>query len=116
MEAGAILPLVSIAVLQPAAPAGTQQQSIAVTTIPLARGASILIRSIDVRKPAPAAVRRLMTMPITAIPMARGQARTIHSTSAQKRALLVEIPARNMRTMSTRTATANATTVAQPSV
>ena len=72
MERGAILPPVSTAVLQPAAPAGTPQQSIAVTAIPPAHGASIAIPSIDVRKPALAAVHRLMTMPITAIPTVRG--------------------------------------------
>ena len=115
MERGAILPPVSTAVLQPAAPAGTPQQSIAVTAIPLVHGASIRIRSIAEAKPAPAAAHRPMTTPITAILMVRGQERTIRSTNAQKRALLVEIPARNMQTTSTRTATASAMTAARPS-
>ena len=57
MGRGAILPPVNIAVLQPAAPAGTPQQSIAVIAIPLVHGASIRIRSIAEAKPAPAAAR-----------------------------------------------------------
>ena len=79
------------------------------------RGASILTPSTAEARLVPAAARRPMTMPTTAILMVRGQERTIRSTNAQKRALLVEIPARNMQTTPTQTATGSVMTAAQPS-
>ena len=116
MGRGAILPPVNIAVLQPAAPAGTPQQSIAVIAIPLVHGASIRIRSIAEAKPAPAAVRQPMTMLTTAILMVHGSERMIRSISARKPARLVKHPVKNTPTMWTPTAMANVTTAAQPSV
>ena len=84
-----------------------------ITATPPVRGVSTAIHSIDARKPAPAAAHQPMTTPITAILMVRGQERTIRSTNAQKRALLVEIPARNMRTTPMRTAMESATIAVQ---
>ena len=99
MERGAILPPVSTAVLQPAAPAGTPQQSIAVTAIPLVHGASIRIRSIAEAKPAPAAARLPMTMLTIRIATARGCRTAKRSISAPRRARLAEILAMNTLTM-----------------
>ena len=110
MGRGAILPPVSTAVLQPAAPAGTPQQSIAVTTIPLARGASILIHSIDAQKPAPAATRLPMTMLTIRIATVRGFRTMRCGISVPRRALLAETPVMSMPTMWILTATANAMT------
>ena len=114
MERGAILPPVSTAVLQPAAPAGTPQQSIAVTAIPLVHGASIRIRSIAEAKPAPAAARRPMTMLTTAILMVHGPERMIRSTNARKPALLAKHPVKNTPTMWMPTAMESATIAARP--
>ena len=116
MVRGAILPPVSTAVLQPAAPAGTPQRSIAVIAIRQALGANILIRSIAEQKPArPAAHRPMITQTIV-IPMARGFRMVRRSISAPRRARLAETLAMNTQTTPTQTATANATTAAQPSV
>ena len=115
MERGAILPPVSTAVLQPAAPAGTPQQSIAVTAIPLVHGASIRIRSIAEAKPAPAAARLPTTMLTIRIATVRGYRTAKRSISAPRRARPVETPVMSMPTTSTRTAMANATIAAQPS-
>lgn len=115
MVPGAIIQTVSTAERLPAAPADTAPQTTVRIPIPPVHGASTVIHNIDARKPAPAAVHRPMTTPITAILMVRGQERTKRSTNAQKRALLVEIPARNMQTTSTRTATGSVMTAAQPS-
>ena len=97
-------------------PADTALRITVIIAILPVRGASILTPSTAEARLVPAAVRQPMTMPLTAIPMVRGQERTIRSTNAQKRALLVEIPARNMQTTSTRTATESATTAALRSV
>ena len=115
MERGAILPPVSIAALPPAAPAGTPQRSIAVITIPLARGANTVIRSIGARKLAPAAAHRPMTMLTTAILMVHGRKQTMRSTSARKPARFVRLPVKNTLTMWIPTATASATIAAQRS-
>ena len=115
MVPGVIIRTASIAERHPAVPADIPRAIMEITATQPVRGASILTLNIAEAKPAPAAVYRPMTMPITAILMAHGQKRTMRSTNAQKRALLVEIPARNMQTTSTRTATESATTAAQPS-
>ena len=115
MERGAILPPVSTAVLQPAAPAGTPQQSIAVTAIPLVHGASIRIRSIAEAKPAPAAARLPTTMLTIRIATVRGFRTMRCGISAPRRARPVEASVMSMPTTSTRTAMANATIAAQPS-
>lgn len=99
MERGAILPPVSTAVLQPAAPAGTPQQSIAVTAIRQALGASTVIPSTGVQRPAPAAVRLPMTMLTIRIATARGFRTAKRSISAPRRARLAEILAMNTLTM-----------------
>ena len=115
MERGAIIRTASIAERHPAAPADIPRPIMEITATPPVRGVSTAIHSIDARKPAPAAAHQPMTTPITAILMVRGQERTIRSTNAQKRALLVEIPARNMRTTPMRTAMESATIAAQRS-
>lgn len=115
MERGAILPPASIAALPPAAPAGTLQQSIAVTAIRRAHGASTVIPSIDARKPAPAAAHRPMTTPITAILIVHGRKQTMRSTNARKPARLAKHPVKNTLTMWMPTAMANVTTAAQRS-
>ena len=99
MERGAILPPVSTAVLQPAAPAGTPQRSIAVIAIRQALGASTVIPSTGVQKPALAAAHRPMTMLTTAIPMARGYRTAKRSISAPRRARPAETPVMSMPTM-----------------
>jgi len=116
MVPGVIIRTASIAERPLAVPVDIAQRITVIIAIPPVHGASTVIPSIDARKPAPAAVHRPMTTPITAILMVRGQERTIRSTNAQKRALLVEIPARNMQTTPTRTVTESATTAARPSV
>ena len=113
MERGAIIRTASIAERHPAAPADIPRPIMEITATQPVRGASILTLSIAEAKPAPAAVRQPMTMPTTAILMVHGPERMIRSTNAQKRALLVEIPARNMQTTSTRTVTASATIAVQ---
>ena len=115
MGRGAILPPVNIAVLQPAAPAGTPQQSIAVIAIPLVHGASIRIRSIAEAKPAPAAVRQPMTMLTIRIATVHGYRTMRCGISVPRRARPVAILAMNTLTTPTRTATADVTTAAQPS-
>ena len=113
MERGAILPPVSTAVLQPAAPAGTPQQSIAVTAIPLVHGASIRIRSIAEAKPAPAAVHLPTIMLTIRIAMVHGYLTMKPSISVPRRARLAEILAMNMQTTPMRTAMESATIAAQ---
>ena len=113
MDLGAILPPVSIAVLQPAAPADTPQRSIAVTAIPLVHGASIRIRSIAEARLVPAAAHRPMTTPITAIPMVRGCRTAKRSISAPRRARPAAILAMNTLTTPTRTVTVSATIAVQ---
>ena len=108
MVRGAILPPVSTAVLPPAAPAGTPQQSIAVTAIRQALGASTVIRSIAEAKPAPAAVRLPTTMLTIRIATVRGYRTAKRSISAPRRARLAEILVTSMPTMWILTATANA--------
>ena len=115
MERGAILPPVSIAALPPAAPAGTPQRSIAVITIPLARGANTVIRSTDVQKPVRPVARLPMIMQITAIPTVRGFRTAKRSISVPRRARPAETPVMSMPTMWILTATANATIAARPS-
>ena len=99
MVPGAILLPVSTAVLPPAAPAGTPQQSIAVTAIRQALGASTVIPSTGVQRPAPAAVRLPMTMLTIRIATARGCWTAKRSISAPRRARLAEILAMNTLTM-----------------
>ena len=99
MERGAILPPVSTAVLQPAAPVDTPQRSMAVTAIRQALGASTVIPSIDVRKPAPAVVRLPTTMLTIRIATVRGCRTVKPSISAPRRARLAEILAMNTLTM-----------------
>ena len=113
MVPGVIIRTASIAERHPAVPADIPRPIMEITATQLVRGASILTLSIAEAKPAPAAVHRPMTTPITAILMVRGQERTIRSTNAQKRALLVEIPARNMRITPMRTAMESATIAVQ---
>ena len=115
MERGAILPPVSTAVLQPAALAGTLQQSIAVIAIPLARGASTVIHSIDARKPAPAAARLPTTMLTIRIATVHGYRTMRCGISVPRRARPAETPVMSMPTMWILTATANATIAARPS-
>ena len=115
MGRGAILPPVSIVALPPAAPAGTPQQSIAVTAIRQALGASTVIPSTGVQKPALAAAHRPMTMLTTAILTVRGCRTAKRSISAPRRARPAETLVTSMPTTSTRTATESATTAAQPS-
>ena len=113
MVRGAILPPVSTAVLPPAAPAGTPQQSIAVTAIRQALGASTVIRSIAEAKPAPAAARLPTTMLTIRIATVRGYRTAKRSISAPRRARLAEILAMNMQTTPMRTAMESATIAAQ---
>ena len=113
MERGAILPPVSIAVLQPAAPADTPQRSIAVTAIPLVHGASIRIRSIAEAKPAPAAVRLPTIMLTIRIATVRGFRTMRCGISVPRRARLAEILAMSMQTTPMRTAMESATIAAQ---
>ena len=115
MERGAILPPVSIAALPPAAPAGTPQRSIAVITIPLARGANTVIRSIGARKPAPAAARLPTTMLTIRIATVHGYRTMRCDISVPRRARPAETPVMSMPTMWILTATANATIAARPS-
>ena len=115
MGRGAIIRTASIAERHPAAPADTALRITVIIAILPVRGASTAIPSTAEARLVPAAAHQPMTTPITAILMVRGQERTIRSTNAQKRALLVEIPARNMQTTSTRTATGSVMTAAQPS-
>ena len=115
MGRGAILPPVNIAVLQPAAPAGTPQQSIAVIAIPLVHGASIRIRSIAEAKPAPAAARLPTTMLAVLRATVHGYRTMGFCISVPRRARPVAILAMNTLTTPTRTATADVTTAAQPS-
>ena len=114
MERGAILPPVSTAVLQPAAPAGTPQRSIAVIAIRQALGASTVIPSTGVQKPALAAAHRPMTMLTTAILMVHGPERMMRSTNARKPALLAKHPVKNTPTMWMPTAMESATIAARP--
>ena len=109
MVRGAILLPVSIVALPPATLAGTPQQSIAVTVIRQAHGASILIRSTGVQRPAPAAVRLPMTMLTSRIATARGFRTAKRSISAPRRARPAETPVMSMPTMWIPMATANAT-------
>mgnify|MGYP004616833421 CR=1 FL=1 len=115
MERGAILPPVSIAVLQPAAPADTPQRSIAVTAIPLVHGASIRIRSIAEAKPAPAAVRLPTIMLTIRIATVRGFRTMRCGISVPRRARPAETLAMNTQTTPTPTVTESATTAARPS-
>ena len=115
MVRGAILPLVSTAVLQPAALAGTPQQSIAVTAIRQAPGASTVIRSIAEAKPAPAAVHLPTIMLTIRIATVHGYRTMRCGISAPRRARPAETLVTSMPTTSTRTATESATTAAQPS-
>ena len=110
MERGAILPPVSTAVLRPAAPAGTPQQSIAVTAIPLVHGASIRIRSIAEAKPAPAAARLRTTMLTIRIATVHGYRTMRCGISVPRRARPEASDLKNMPTMWILTATANAMT------
>ena len=114
MERGAILPPVSTAVLQPAAPADTALRITVIIAILPVRGASTAIPSTAEARLVPAAAHQPMTTPITAIPMGAGQGLMIRSTSARKRAPLAEIPVRNMQTTPTQTATASATIAVRP--
>ena len=114
MERGAILPPVSTAVLQPAALAGTLQQSIAVIAIPLARGASTVIHSIDARKPAPAAVHLPTIMLTIRIAMVHGYLTMKPSISVPRRARLVATAPMSTQTTPTRTVTASATIAVRP--
>ena len=116
MGHGAMLPPVSIAERPPAAPADTALRITVIIAILPVRGASTATPSTAEARLVPAAVRQPMPMPITAILMDRGQERTIRSTIALIRALHVEIPASNMQTTSTQTATESATTAALRSV
>ena len=108
MGRGAILPPVSTAVLQPAAPAGTPQRSMAVTAIRQVLGASTVIRSIAEAKPAPAAARLPMTMLTIRIATVRGFRTMRCGISVPRRARPAETPVMSMPTMWILTATANA--------
>ena len=113
MVHGVIIRIASTAERRPAVSADIPRPIMEITATPPVRGASTAIPSTAEARLVPAAVRQPMTMPITAILMVRGQERTIRSTNAQKRALLVEIPARNMRTTPMRTAMESATIAVQ---
>ena len=115
MGRGAILPPVSIAVLQPATLAGTPQQSIAVIAIPQARGASTVIRSIAEAKPALAAARLPTTMLTIRIATVHGYLTMRCGINAPKRARPAETPGMSMPTMWIPTATESATIAARPS-
>ena len=113
MEGGAILLPVSTAVLPPAAPAGTPQQSIAVTAIRQALGASTVIPSTGVQRPAPAAVRLPMTMLTIRIATVRGFRTMRCGISVPRRARPAETLAMNTQTTPTPTVTASATIAVQ---
>ena len=99
MERGAILPPVSIVVLQPAALADTPQQSIAVIAIRQVLGASTVIPSIDVRKPAPAAVHLPTIMLTIRIATVHGYRTMRCGISVPRRARPAETLAMNTLTM-----------------
>ena len=115
MGRGAILPPVNIAVLQPAAPAGTPQRSIAVIAIRQALGASTVIPSTGARKPAPAAARLPTTMLTIRIATVRGFRTAKHSISALRRARLVETLVTSMATIGIPMVMVSATIAARPS-
>ena len=113
MERGAILPPVSTAVLQPAAPADTALRITVIIAILPVRGASTAIPSTAEARLVPAAAHRPMTTPITAIPMVRGCRTAKRSISAPRRARPAAILAMNTLTTPTRTAMESATIAAQ---
>ena len=108
MERGAILPPVSTAAQQRAAPADIPQRTTAITAIPPVLGASILTPNIAVQRPVPAAAQALMIMQITPIRMVRGRKRMIPSISARNPAPPAATAQQSMPTMWTQTATASA--------
>ena len=113
MGRGAIIRTVSIAVLQPVVLAGTPQQSMAVTAIRQAPGASTVIRSIAEAKPAPAAARLPTTMLTIRIATVRGFRTMRCGISVPRRALPAETPVMSMPTMWIPMAMANATIAAR---
>ena len=82
MGRGAILPPVSIAVLQPAAPADIPQPIMEITASRPVRGASTAMHSTAEARLVPAAARQPMTMPTTAIPTVLGRKPMMCSTNA----------------------------------
>ena len=116
MGHGAILPPVSTAVLQPAAPAGIPQRSMAVTAIRQALGANILTPSTGVQKPARLAAHRPMITQTIAILMEAGQNTMKRSIAERRLVLPAAIRVMSMATTGTPTRMASATIAARPSL